>query len=67
MKGWLIFTAVFLLTALSVFGLGCASEAISCTARTHGLRMQHEWTVFGGCRVNSAKDGWIPLANYRSF
>lgn len=35
-----------------------------CHAKTKGMGLNVEWSVFGGCRVEYESGKWIPLDSY---
>ena len=36
-----------------------------CSAKTEGIGLNHDWSFFGGCRVEYEQGKWIPLERYR--
>lgn len=57
------FIVIVVLVAGVILGSAKASEA-SCNARTEGMGFAHDWSFFGGCRIEVSEGQWIPLGNY---
>lgn len=64
----LIFENIGKLTIALIIGLVFLTPVIGeaeCSAKTEGMGFKHEWTFFGGCRIEHKKGAWIPLERYR--
>ena len=59
-----IFVALGILFVLGIsFGVVCC-ESSTCTTLAEDLRLEHKWSVIGGCRVKVG-DRFVPLGNVR--
>jgi hypothetical protein len=40
-------------------------DRVACNASTRDMRLAHRFTFWGGCQVNTPREGWIPLEALR--
>jgi hypothetical protein len=65
--GWGILTmTVVLLTVVmtAIIWVVIVLEGEQCARRAQGLNRNHEWTLIGGCLIESDDGRLVPLDNY---
>lgn len=68
MKEVLIFIGFIILTFATIFGLAATLAELfgppGCAAETKDMGFNHDWSLFGNCRIEISPGRWVLLENY---